>query len=129
MDYCGGMYHLLISWAVLTLGFWVAATLLPGVVIPRVKDAILVAALFGVLNTALGLALFTLIGIGTLGLGFLLAFITRWVVDALVLKLTDALTHRLTIRGFGSALLCALIMSAVGTVSQMVLVGNHMQGF
>ncbi len=123
------MYQLIISWAVLTLGFWVAATLLPGVSIPRVKDAILVAALFGVLNTLLGFALFTMIGISTLGLGFLLAFITRWVVDAIVLKLTDALTPRLTIRGFGSALLCALIMSAVGTVSQMVLVGKHMPGF
>ena len=123
------MYQLLISWAVLTLGFWVAATLLPGVTIPRVKYAILVAALFGVLNTVLGFALFAFIGIGTLGIGFLLAFVTRCVVDAIVLKLTDALTSRLTIRGFGSALLCALIMSAVGTVSQMVLVGNHMQGF
>lgn len=117
--------NLLISWAILTLAFWVAATILPGVTIPRLKDAIVVAALFGVLNTLLGWLLFLFIGVGTLGIGFLLAFITRWVVDAIILKLTDSLTPRLRIQSFGTALLCALIMSAVGTLCQMVLMGGH----
>ena len=66
--------------------------------------AILTAAIIGVVNWLIGWLLFALIGIATLGLGFLLAFVTRWIVDAIVLKIADAMTERLTIDGFGWAL-------------------------
>jgi hypothetical protein len=49
--------------------------------------------------------LFVAIGFGTLGLGFLLAFITRWLVDAIVLKIVDALSRSLEIVSFGRAFL------------------------
>jgi putative membrane protein len=68
-----------------------------------------------------GWLLFVIIGIGTLGLGFLLAFVTRWVVNAILLKVTDALTDRLTIRGFGPALLAALVMSVLGTFGEYLV--------
>jgi putative membrane protein len=61
------------------------------------------------------------LGIASLGLGFLLAFITRWIVNAILLKLTDALTDRLNIRSFSTALLGALLISLFGTLGQWLL--------
>ena len=116
---------LLISWAILAFSVWASAALVPGVRIGGVKDALVVAAIFGILNWALGFVLFVLIGVGTLGIGFLLTFFTRWVVDAILLKVTDAMTDRLSIRSFGSALLCALFMSAIGTFAQYILLSGR----
>ena len=79
------------------------------------------AALFGVLNWALGWLIFGALGVFTLGLGFLLVFVTRTVVNAIVLKMTDALSSSLSIDGFGHALLGAILMSAIGTVSEALL--------
>jgi putative membrane protein len=107
---------LLISWLLLTLAVLATAAIVPGFRIRGVGSAILVAALFGILNVLLGWLLFAVIGIATLGLGFLLAFVTRWIVNAIILKLVDGLTSRLSIRSFGTALLAALVMSGLGTL-------------
>ena len=53
----------------------------------------------------------------------LLAFITRWIVDAILLQLTNALTDRLTIRGYGTALVGALLISLFGTFGQWLVSG------
>jgi putative membrane protein len=112
---------MIVSWLVLSLAVWVAALILPGFRVRGFTGALVVGALFGLLNWFLGWLLFVLIGLGTLGLGFLLAFITRWIVDAIVLKLTDSLSSRLEIRGFRWALAGALVMSAVGTIAEYFL--------
>jgi putative membrane protein len=112
---------ILLSWAILSLGIWVAAAIVPGIQIKGAAGAIVVAALFGILNWLIGWLLFFVIGVGTLGLGFLLAFLTRWLVNAILLKLADALTERLHIRSFGAALLGALVMSGIGTVAEWLL--------
>ncbi len=111
----------LLSWLVLTLGILAAAKLLPGVHVEDFWSAVVVAAIFGVLNFLLGWHLFVVLGIATLGLGFLLAFITHFVVNAIILKLTDMISHRITIRGFGNAMLAVLVMSGVGLVAGMLL--------
>ncbi len=115
------MWSIIVSWLVLSLAVWVTAMVLPGFKVRGFGGALIVAALFGLLNWLLGWLLFVLIGLGTLGLGFLLAFITRWIVDALVLKIVDAATDRLEIKGFSWALAAALVMSAVGTLAELVL--------
>ncbi|MGI5861197.1 MAG: phage holin family protein [Myxococcales bacterium] len=112
---------ILISWLILAIAVWVAAAIVPGVSVKGVWGAIVVAAIFGIVNWLIGWVFFFVIGIVTLGLGFLLAFVTRWIVDAIVLKLTDWLTDRLTIRGFGPALLAALVMSALGTFGEWLV--------
>lgn len=112
---------LLLSWLILTVAFWLTAMVLPGFHVKSFGSAIVVAAIFGVLNVLIGWLLFGVIGIATLGIGFLLAFLTRWVVNAILLKLTDAITDRLTIDGFGNALLGALIISLIGTVAEWLL--------
>jgi len=107
---------LLLSWIVLSLSIAITAADVPGVKVRGFWGVVLVAALFGVLNVLVGWFLFALIGIGTLGLGFLLAFLTRILVNAILLKLVDALTDQLTITDFRYALLAALVMSGLGTL-------------
>jgi putative membrane protein len=77
-------------------------------------DAIVVAAVFGIVNFLLGTLLYVVLGVATLGIGFLLSLITHWIVNAILLKVTDGLTHRLEVRGFGTALIAALVMSVLG---------------
>jgi putative membrane protein len=113
---------LLVSWALLTLVVFVTAAVVPGFYIRGFTGAMLVAALFGVINFLIGWLLFVAIGFGTLGLGFLLAFITRWLVDAIVLKIVDALSRSLEIVSFGRAFLAAMVMSGLGTLLEFVFV-------
>jgi putative membrane protein len=115
------MTHLLIAWLILTLGILAAAKVVPGVRVPNFRDAMIAAAVFGILDVLLAKALFIIFGVVTLGLGFLFFFITFWVINALLLKLTDVLTDRLTINGFGSALLAALVISVVGALGHLVI--------
>jgi putative membrane protein len=65
--------------------------------------------------------LFFIIGIASLGIGFLLAFLTRWLVNAILLKLVDAVSDTIHIRGFGTALAGALVISLLGTVGQWLV--------
>lgn len=113
--------ELLASWFVLALAIWLTAILLPGFEVRGAKGALLVAAVFGLLNWLLGWLLSLFIGIATLGLGFLLAFLTRWLVNAILLKLTDALMKDLTIRSFKVALVGALLMSFFGSVGEWLV--------
>ena len=65
--------------------------------------------------------LFVVFSIVTLGIGYVLSFITKWVINAILLKATDALTPRITIRGFGNAMLAALVISCVGVLADIVI--------
>lgn len=115
---------LLLSWLILSVSVWLTALLLPGFHVRSFSTAILVAALIGVLNFFLGWLLFTVFTIATLGLAWLLAFITRWIIDAIILKLADRLTDGLTIDGFRWALAGAFVMSLIGTVAQWLFLGR-----
>ncbi|RAL24942.1 phage holin family protein [Lujinxingia litoralis] len=109
---------ILLSWLVLTIAVWVTALLLPGFRIKGFGSAIFVAALFGVLNFLLGWLFFTIFAIGTLGLAVLLAFITRWIINAIILKIVDGITDKVTIDSFGWALGAALVMSGAGSLAE-----------
>jgi uncharacterized membrane protein YvlD (DUF360 family) len=80
-----------------------------------------VAAVFGVVNFLLGTFLFYVLGIATLGLGFLFALLTHWIVNAVLLQITDSLTSRLEVRSFGTALIAALVMSVLGKLGVYVM--------
>lgn len=113
--------NIFLCWLVLSLGVFAAAKLIPGVQVPDFWDAVIVAGVFGVLNFFLGWLFFVVLGIATLGIGFLLFFITRLFVNAILLKLTASLTNRITINGFGNALLAALVISGVGILADMLI--------
>jgi putative membrane protein len=106
--------HLLLQWLVLSLAFWLTAKVVPGFYVRGLGDAIVVAAVFGIVNFLLGTILYYVLGIATLGIGFLLGIITHWIVNAILLKITDGLTRRLEVRSFGTALIAALVMSVLG---------------
>jgi putative membrane protein len=112
---------ILLSWLVLTLAVWLTAAVLPGFHVKSLGSALLVAAIFGVLNFLLGWLFFVVFTIATLGLAWLFAFITRWIINAILLKLTDAVTDHLTIDSFGWALGGALMMSAIGTFGEWLV--------
>lgn len=113
--------ELLLSWLILTFAVWLTAAILPGFHVKSFKSALWVAAIFGVLNFLLGQIIFIVFSVLTLGIAYLLAFITRWIITALLLKLTDRMTDHLRIDGFGWALLGALMMSAIGTIGEWVV--------
>ena len=112
---------ILLSWLILSVAVYVTALVLPGFKISSFGGALWVALLLGALQWLVGWLLFVVIGIGTLGLGFVFAFITRWLVMAILLKLVDVMSKSLKIRSFGIAFVGALFMSALGTVGEWLL--------
>ncbi len=115
--------NLLLSWLILTVAVYLTAAILPGFHVKSFGGAFLVSAVFGVLNFFLGWIFFVLFAIGTLGIALLLAFITRWIIDAIVLKITDAVSDTLTIDSFGWALGGAALMSFLGTLGEWMVRG------
>jgi putative membrane protein len=114
---------LLLSWLILSLAVWFTAVILPGFHLKSFGSAIVVAALFGILNFFLGWIFFAVLTIATLGIALLLAFVTRWLINAIILKLVDALTDHLEIDSFAWALGGALLMSALGTLGEWLVRG------
>lgn len=112
---------LLVTWFFASLGLLLAGAIVPGFRIKGFGNAAITAVIFGLLNLLVGWLLFVIIGIGTLGIGFLLGFLTRWIVNGIVLKITDAVTDRLTIHGFMPALLGALVISVVTSVGEWLV--------
>jgi putative membrane protein len=113
--------ELILSWLVLSVAVWLTAALLPGFHVKNFGSAVLVAAIFGVLNFLLGWLLFAVFSVATLGIAYLLAFLTRWIINAILLVLTDKLTDRLHLDGFRWALGGALLMSVIGTVGEWLV--------
>lgn len=118
--------HLLLSWLTLSLGLYITAMLVPGFVLKNgLRGALLVGAVFGTLHFAIGWLLFVLIGLGTLFVGFIFAFITRWIVTAIVLMLTDKLSSTLAIDRFRTALVGSAVLSILTAVMEIVLSGHR----
>jgi len=101
---------LLVRWGALTLAFWVATALIPGIDIEGGFSTYLwVALLFGLLNATLGSLLKVLTFpavILTLGL-FLV------VVNAAMLMLVSRWSENLEIEDFWSAVFAAIIISVI----------------
>src|SRR5262245_5226909 len=68
---CAPMHQLLISWLSLSLTLWVTSLVVPGFKVNGVKGGLIVGAIVGVLLWLLSGPLYTIIGIGTLSLGFI----------------------------------------------------------
>lgn len=108
--------EIVITWAALTLAMWLAARLLPGMEIRgSVGSHLLVSAAFGLLLFFTGWMSHFLLGVMSLGLLFVFGFIARVIVGAIVLKITDAVSDRLRVDGFGTALLASLVIGVVGS--------------
>ena len=118
------MVALLIAWATSTLALWVTASVLPGFTITKgAKGAALVALILGLLSFLLQKLLFVVIGIGTLGLGFVFERITQWLVATILLVITDKVSKTLTINSFGIAAVAALVIIVLQTLANAVIRG------
>ena len=116
-----------IVWSILilSLSVWIAAAILPGIKVKGFWDAVVVSIIFGVVNFLFGWFLFVFIGIATIGLGFIFSFLARLVVSALMLKLTDAMTDRLTVKSFGWAFAGAFVIAVLSSVAERLLHTVH----
>lgn len=112
---------LLLTWLIFSVAVWVTAAVLPGFHVKSFGSAIIVAAIFGVLNFLLGWLMFAMFTIVTLGIAWLLAFITHWIINAILLKLTDAISDGLKIDSFGWALGGAFVISLIGTLGEWLV--------
>ena len=117
------MTELLIRWLILAAALWITAAVLPGFKVRGPVGALVTAAVFGGLNWGVGWLLYVAIGLGTLGLGFLFGFLTRWLVNAIVLRLAAAITPRVEIQSFGWALAAALVVSGVDSIGHYLIYG------
>lgn len=115
------MLNLLLNWLIVAFAVWATATVLPGVHVKSFKSALVVAAVFGVLNFVLGWLLFTVFTIGTLGLAYLFAFITWWIINAILLKLTDAMTSSFRVDGLLTTLLASAMISVFSVLGHWLV--------
>ena len=95
---------LLVSWVILTVAIWATAELLPGFHLKSFGGTFAVSAIYAALNVVIGWALYVVLAIGTLGLALVLGFVTRVIVNAIVLTITDKISDTLKIDSFGWAL-------------------------
>lgn len=112
--------ELVITWLVLSAGMWIVSRLLPGFHVRGVSGALVTGAIFGVLHWAIGKLLFVVLVVATLGLGYLLAFLTRLIVTAIVLKITDSLLDSLTIKNFKTAFVAAVLLSVLSLLRDLL---------
>jgi uncharacterized membrane protein YvlD (DUF360 family) len=107
----------LVAIAVLTASVYIAAFLVPGVSLDEPGTGLLVALSLALLNAIVPPLL------AALRLPFMVAigFVGLLLVDAaLLMVIDDALGERMTVNGFGDALLMSIVISAVGLVLQVV---------
>jgi uncharacterized membrane protein YvlD (DUF360 family) len=111
-----GIIDLAISWVFLTIAFLAAAALVPGFDIKNPKSGFWVAATFGVLNVVVAPVLATLFAGVTLGLVCLLPGVLRFIITVILIKLVDALSDNLKVKGLFPAVLAAIVMSVTAAV-------------
>ncbi len=114
---------LIAHWLFAAAGFLLASRLFePSFrVVGGFGSALVVAAVFGIVNVLVGWLVFALLGVMTLGVGFLLGFVTRLVTSALMLLLTAHLTHRLEVRGFATALMAAAVIGLSSSIGDWLV--------
>jgi uncharacterized membrane protein YvlD (DUF360 family) len=111
----------LLNWFILAVAFWLTARFLDGLSVRDFTSAMIAAGLFGLLNFFIGWVIFIVFGLATLGIGFLLAFVTRLFVDAVILKLVDGMTDRIRVKSFLIAVWASVLISLFGTVGQWLV--------
>lgn len=113
--------QLLITWFISAVAVWLTAQILPGFTVTGAKGALIASAVIGLLNALLGWLLWLVLGVGTLGIAWLLGFITQFVVMAIVIMFADKMIASLKVNGFGSAFIGSIIITLISTVLTRVL--------
>jgi uncharacterized membrane protein YvlD (DUF360 family) len=116
-----GLSHLLLSWVLTAGAVFVAAAILPGVSVRSFGDAIVAAALIGLLNAVLPPIVAALRLPFTVAFGFVLVL----VLDALILLLASHISPKaIRVDSFGWALVAAFVITAAMTGLEVILGAN-----
>jgi putative membrane protein len=115
------MLEFLLSWVFAALALVLADRLFRGVHLDGdFGTALVVAAVFGLLKLIFFWIFFVLLGLATLGIGFIFYLASTVVCTALVLKLTSALSRRFRVDGFMPALGTAVLIMLASELSQRI---------
>jgi len=114
------IFLLLINAGVILL----VSKLLPSVIIKDYKTAITVALVIGLLNATIGFLLRLPLNIVSL---FLLTFIVRVLVTALMIKLADLFLKSFEVKTFTAALVLAVAMAIAGALFERAVKKDEMR--
>jgi putative membrane protein len=106
------MIEILIVWLATVLGLGIATLITPGIKAKSFVTFLIAATVLGLINAFIRPVLWLLtapLSVLTFGLFVL-------VINALMIMLAAALVPGFEVRGFGSALLAAIIMAVVGVI-------------
>jgi putative membrane protein len=112
--------NLLVSAGVLM----VMAYIMPQVTVKSFTTALGVALLVGILNATIGWVLGGIFNLFTL---FLISFIVKLIVSALMIKLADKLMSNFSVDGFWPALVIAIALAAASTLVERVMNDNDQE--
>lgn len=116
------MFSFLISWALSATALIVSSRIFQGVRLQGdFADALWISAGYSILGFFLNWLIFGVLGVMTLGLGFIFHFVTQLVTAAIVLKITSAMSSRFDIVGFLPALGTALLLAIAGEISHRLI--------
>ena len=107
------MSGFVVRWLISAVGLWLAQALVPGVEIRGAGTLLVAALLLGFVNAVVR----PIIVLLTLPFTVLTLGLFLWVINAMMLGLVAALLDGFTLRGFGSALLGALVISLTGWIA------------
>ena len=106
------MIELLIVWLATVLGLGIATLITPGIKTKSFFTFLIAATVLGLINAFLRPVLWLL----TAPLSVLTFGLFMLVINALMIMLAAALVPGFEVKGFGSALLAAIIMAVIGVV-------------
>src|SRR3954451_16503255 len=113
--------RLVIGWVVAAAAVRIAAEIVPGVDLGGAGSALLVAALIAVLNALLP----PIIAALRMPFALVTCFLAVLIIDAVSLQIaSDIAPDHISVSSFGSAMLAALLISAVNLVLQVILGTN-----
>jgi putative membrane protein len=107
------MISMLIIWFATIIGLGIASFILPGIKVNSFISLVFAAVVLGLINTFIRPVLWLLtapLSLVTFGLFVL-------VINALMIMLAAAMVPGFEVRGFGSALLAAIIMAVIGILA------------
>jgi putative membrane protein len=113
---------LLISWALVAAGLWLADKLITDFeIVGDWKSYVLIAAVVGLVNFFIGWFIYGVLVVGSLGIGWIFSTVTRIVTSAIVLKIVDAMSSRFTIKGFLPAVWAAIVLAVTSGLGDFLL--------
>ncbi len=106
------MAGLLVRWAINAVALYLTTLIVPGLRVTSFGGAVLAALVLGIVNAVLRPVLLLL----TLPLTILTLGLFAFVINAVMLYVVGVVTHRLIITSFLSALIGAIVLSAISFV-------------